>query len=292
MCTSSRKLLRRSPVKVAVSVVHRAGLRLPGGLGRGWVECWGRAATSIGGFHAARARARRWDGLHSSPSGNFCTDPRLKSRFRPRIGPGCGCRGAGPWVGHWSAGGRVQADSTSRHAREGGEGVCARGAVGWTALPTKSGVRYFPSIQKLASKARRPNRVAYRTHPAPASRRRSASAASHTARSSHSPSAVARCRAHPRLPAFPLCRLCTGLRRSAGGGICARVPNHAPTRPPARSHAALSSPRPSAPRALALTPHLPAFRCSDCALWHGALQVVGSPSTRSHGRALERIAGH
>ena len=96
----------------------------------------------------------------------------------------------------------------------------------------------------------------------------------------------------PRLPAFPLCRLCTGLRRSAGGGICARVPNHAPTRPPARSHAALSSPRPSAPRALALTPHLPAFRCSDCALWHGTLQVVGSPSTRSHGRALERIAGH
>ena len=135
--------------------------------------------------------------------------------------------------------------------------MCARGAVGWTALPTKSGVRYFPSIQKLASKARRPNRVAYRTHPAPASRRRSASAASHTARSSHSPSAVARCRAHPRLPAFPLCRLCTGLRRSAGGGICARVPNHAPTRPPARSHAALSSPRPSAPRALALTPTSP-----------------------------------
>ena len=42
VCTSSRKLLRRSPVKVAVSVVHRAGLRLPGGgLGRGWVECWG-----------------------------------------------------------------------------------------------------------------------------------------------------------------------------------------------------------------------------------------------------------
>ena len=39
-------------------------------------------------------------------------------------------------------------------------------------------------------------------------------------------------------------------------------------------------------------PHLPAFRCSDCALWHGTLQVVGSPSTRSHGRALERIAGH
>ena len=36
----------------------------------------------------------------------------------------------------------------------------ARGAVGWTALPTKSGVRYFPSIQKFASKARRPNRVA------------------------------------------------------------------------------------------------------------------------------------
>ena len=135
--------------------------------------------------------------------------------------------------------------------------MCARGAVGWTGLPTKSGVRYFPSIQKLASKARRPNRVAYRTHPAPASRRRSASAASHTARSSHSPSAVARCRAHPRLPAFPLCRLCTGLRRSAGGGICARVPNHAPTRPPARSHAALSSPRPSAPRALALTPTSP-----------------------------------
>ena len=135
--------------------------------------------------------------------------------------------------------------------------MCARGAVGWTGLPTKSGVRYFPSIQKLASKARRPNRVAYRTHPAPASRRRSASAASHTARSSHSPSAVARCRAHPRLPAFPLCRLCTGLRRSAGGGICARVPNHAPTRPPARSHAALSSPRPSAPRALALTPGSP-----------------------------------
>ena len=36
--------------------------------------------------------------------------------------------------------------------------VCARGAVGWTALPTKSGVRYFPSIQKLASKARRAGR--------------------------------------------------------------------------------------------------------------------------------------
>ena len=34
--------------------------------------------------------------------------------------------GAGPWVGHWSAGGRVQAGSTTRHAREGGEGVCAR----------------------------------------------------------------------------------------------------------------------------------------------------------------------
>ena len=33
------------------------------------------------------------------PLGNFCTDPRLKSRFRPRIGLGCGCRGAGPWVG-------------------------------------------------------------------------------------------------------------------------------------------------------------------------------------------------
>ena len=42
---------------------------------------------------------QHWDGLYSPPPGNFCTDPRLKSRFRPRIGPGCGCRGAGPWVG-------------------------------------------------------------------------------------------------------------------------------------------------------------------------------------------------
>ena len=133
---------------------------------------------------------------------------------------GRGCPGLGQW-GHRALVDEFKAGGTSRHAREGGEGVCARGAVGWTGLPTKSGVRYFPSIQKLASEARRPNRVAYRTHPAPASRRRSASAASHTARSSHSPSAVARCRAHTGLPAFPLCRLCTGLRRSAGGGICA-----------------------------------------------------------------------
>ena len=168
---------------------------------------------------------QHWDGLYSPPPGNSCALPRLKSQIRPRIGPGCGCRGlgsgwverwgarrdvdrwlprgagaraalgrlvltssrkllhrspvkvavpatnrvglrlpggAGPWVGHWSAGGRVQAGSTTRRARAGGEGVCARarGAVGWTALPTKSGVRYFPSIQKLASKARRPNRVA------------------------------------------------------------------------------------------------------------------------------------
>ena len=230
--------------------------------------------------------------MYAPPPGYFCTDPRLKSRFRPRIGPGCGCRGAGPWVGHWSAGGRVQADSTSRHAREGGEGVCARGAVGWTGLPTKSGVRYFPSIQKLASKARRPNRVAYRTHPAPASRRRSASAASHTARSSHSPSAVARCRAHPPAPRLPVvqavhwvtaqCRwwhLCTSSqpRPDPASGSLARRALFAQAQRAAR------------PRA---HPRLPAFRCSDCALWHGTLQVVGSPSTRSHGRALERIAGH
>ena len=140
--------------------------------------------------------------------------------------------------------------------------MCVRGTVGWTYVPPKLRTATSASSPPYKSwpagrAGRRPNRVAYRTHPAPASRRRSASAASHTARSSHSPSAVARCRAHPRLPAFPLCRLCTGLRRSAGGGICARVPNHAPTRPPARSHAALSSPRPSAPRALALTPTSP-----------------------------------
>ena len=42
------------------------------------------------------------------------------------------------------------------HGREARVCVCARGAVGWTVLPTKSGVRYFPSIQKLASRARRP----------------------------------------------------------------------------------------------------------------------------------------
>ena len=189
-----RKLLHRSPVKVAVPATNRAGLRLPGG--------W-----AVGGA------LERWWASSSGQHVETCTGGRR------------GC------VRAW----RRRLDGPA----------------------DESGVRYFPSIQKLASKARRPNRVAYRTHPAPASRRRSASAASHTARSSHSPSAVARCRAHPRLPAFPLCRLCTGLRRSAGGGICARVPNHAPTRPPARSHAALSSPRPSAPRALALTPGSP-----------------------------------
>ena len=32
-------------------------------------------------------------------------------------------------MGHWGAGGRVQADSTSRHAREGGEGVCVRAST-------------------------------------------------------------------------------------------------------------------------------------------------------------------
>ena len=59
VCTSSRKLLRRSPVKVAVSVVHRAGLRLPGGAGP-WVgRVLGGAPRrqSVASHAAAGARA-------------------------------------------------------------------------------------------------------------------------------------------------------------------------------------------------------------------------------------------
>ena len=168
---------------------------------------------------------QHWDGLYSPPPGNSCALPRLKSQIRPRIGPGCGCRGLGSgWVERWGArrdvdrwlprgaGARaalgrlvltssrkllhrspvkVAVPATNRvglrlpggglgrgwgigalvdefkraarrdvHGREARVCARARGAVGWTALPTKSGVRYFPSIQKLASKARRPNRVA------------------------------------------------------------------------------------------------------------------------------------
>ena len=46
-----------------------------------------------------------WGGLYAPPPGYFCTDPRLKSRFRPRIGPGCGCRGGlgRGWVECWGA---------------------------------------------------------------------------------------------------------------------------------------------------------------------------------------------
>ena len=47
---------------------------------------------------------QHWDGLYSPPPGNSCALPRLKSQIRPRIGPGCGCRGLGSgWVERWGA---------------------------------------------------------------------------------------------------------------------------------------------------------------------------------------------
>ena len=48
---------------------------------------------------------QHWSDLYSPPPGYFCTDPRLKSRFRSCIGPGCGCRGGlgRGWVECWGA---------------------------------------------------------------------------------------------------------------------------------------------------------------------------------------------
>ena len=130
--------------------------------------CQGARAVGLGRWSAPRRRSlgsARRRVLASGEGRLVLTSPRILLCLSRLTGAvltanrvGRGCRA---WaVGHRALVDEFEADGTSRHAREGGEGVCARGAVGWTALPTKSGVRYFPSIQKLASKARRPNRVA------------------------------------------------------------------------------------------------------------------------------------
>ena len=209
---------------------------------------------------------QHWDGLYSPPPGNSCALPRLKSQIRPRIGPGCGCRGLGSgWVerwgarrdvdrwlprgagaraalgrlvltssrkllhrspvkvavpatnrvglrlpgGGWAVGGALerwwtsssgQHDETCTGGRRGC--VCARAWRRRLDGPADEKWRpLLPLHSKVGQQGAPAEPRRHRTHPAPASRRRSASAASHTARSSHSPSAAVRCRAHPRLPA-------------------------------------------------------------------------------------------
>ena len=193
-------------------------------------------------------------------------------------------------VGPQGAGGRVQ---SGRHVETctGGRQVRVRAvSFGRTYLACrKTSVRFFPPPYKsLASKARRPMCAPAAAPPGTGLAARSASVASHTALFAR-PQRAVRSRTHPA-PA-PRCSDCALAHAVSTRGVeqpphpsLHALPRHAPPRTP---HVR-ASPH-SAPSALALTALSP--RCTVHPAAH-PLQAPVTELTRSHGRALERVAGH
>ena len=217
MRTSSRILLHLSRLIGAVAAVNRvAGAR-----------AWGSGARGVGRWSAPRRRPLASVRRGTRASGEerpVRTSSRILLHLSRLISAVAAVnRVAAPraWaVGPQGAGGRVQ---SGRHVETctGGRQVRVRAvSFGRTYLACRKNFRPLlppPSIQKFGQQGAPAHERPSLPPPGTGLAARSASVASHTALFAQ-PSAPSVVALTP-LPA-PLFRLCTGWRRSAGGGIC------------------------------------------------------------------------
>jgi hypothetical protein len=200
-----------------------------------------------------------------------------------RVGRGCRA-----WaVGHRALVDEFEAGGTSRHAREGGRGVCARGVVrlDGPACRKLCDVRFFPSIQKFGQHGAPAHERPSPPPPGTGLAARSASVASHTALFAQPP---ARCPLSRSPRSRPRCSDC------ALAGLSHAVSTRGVEQPPHPSHRAPHATHRTPTCALARTARLPPSRSPRS---HPVAQTVHPPlltrcrhtrlpvtePTRSHG---------